>query len=153
MRLYISNLMLANENLVPLLNGALLVICWFLCSFFRSRINVTKGTTFRELLYFGWYREDCLALWNSTDKKLQKLYKFIRWVSIEKDIPEISLLRLFWTFALEFAEKKFNEPYFTCVIATTCRNHLNEVFWILRKNVANRVGVVHFFQVSLKSSL
>ena len=52
-------------------------------------------------------------------------------ISIEIDISEISLLGLFLTFTIIFAEKKFSELYFACVIIPTYRNHLDKVFWIL----------------------
>ena len=36
-----------------------------------------KETAFPEILYFGWYRDDCLVLWDGTDEKLHELYSFI----------------------------------------------------------------------------
>ena len=40
-------------------------------------VTVQKETAFREILYFGQYRGDCLVLWDDRDDKLQELYSFI----------------------------------------------------------------------------
>ena len=36
-----------------------------------------KETPFPEILYFCWYRDDCLVLWDGRDEKLHELYSFI----------------------------------------------------------------------------
>ena len=90
--LHNNNVVFANENLWQT-NGTATVAPNF-CSYadiavasMDQAIMRQKETAFPEILYFGWYRDDCLVLWNGTDEKLQELYNFINTLNPDLMFP------------------------------------------------------------------
>ena len=71
--------MLSNENLLQT-NGRATGApnsCSYAVASIDQAIMEQKETAFPKILDFGWYRNDCLVLWDGTDDKLQELYNFI----------------------------------------------------------------------------
>ena len=71
--------MLSNENLLQT-NGRATGApnsCSYAVASIDQAIMEQKERTFPKILDFGWYRCDCLVLWDGTDEKLQELYNFI----------------------------------------------------------------------------
>ena len=41
------------------------------------------GSDFQEILYFGWYRDDCICLWHGTTERLDEFFQFINTLSLD----------------------------------------------------------------------
>ena len=72
-----------------------------------------KETAFLEILYFGWYRDDCLVLWDGTDEKLQELYSFINTLNLDlKFTMEIGIQSIcFLDLRISIVENKLTAVY------------------------------------------
>ena len=78
--------MLANENFLQINGKATGAPCY--CSFadiavasINQAIVKQKETSFLEILYLDWHRDNCLILWDGIDEKRQELYNFINTIN------------------------------------------------------------------------